>query len=200
MAEDATTEETTDVEETDEEETEETEAEEWTPPSKEDWVKLNESAKLARTEAANRRKWLKENGIDPRSGKKLGAETAAPVTAKADDKALREASKRAEESDARATRALAAAVKRELKAQGVVADMVDLALPRIKLDDLDLDDDGDIDGLEDQIEALKAKHPTLFAPKEEPVKRTKSAGGTVRQDKASKQPSFADALRQSAGL
>lgn len=186
---------TTEVEEVEETE-EEAVVEEWTPPSKEDWEKLNASATLARTEAANRRKWLKEHGIDPRTGKKLASDP--PAT---DNKELQAAVQRAEDSDARAKRSLTAAVRRELRANGVVSDMVDLALPRIKMADLDVDDDGDIDGLADQIDALKQKYPTLFTPKEEPAKKvSKSVAGTVRKETTSKQPSFADLLRQSAGL
>lgn len=189
---------TIDAVETDDVETDAVETTEdvWTPPSKEDWEKLNASATLARTEAANRRKWLKEHGIDPRTGKKL-----APDVSPAENPDIKAALQRAEESDQKALRSLTAAVRRELRVAGVVADMVDLALPRIKLADLDIDDDGDIDGLTEQLDSLRTKFPTLFAPKEESVKKvTKSAVGTARKETSSKQPSFADMLRQSAGL
>jgi hypothetical protein len=45
----------------------------------------------------------------------------------------------------------------------------------IDLDSLDVSDDGDVDGLDSQIDAIKDELPELFAPKVDPNVKAKPA-------------------------
>lgn len=186
------TEKTDDVVDEDATTTEEDVVDEWKPPTKEEWEKAQASAKTARTEAANRRKWLKEHGIDPHSGKKIKSEVDAE---KEDETASKVAA-----IEAKARRSLAAAVRGALIGSGANRDAADLLIGKIKFDDLDVDDDGSIEGLDDQLDSLKERYARLFEADEPVVKRTKTIGGTVRKENVKKEKSFSELLKEAAGL
>lgn len=61
--------ETDDDEETDD--SDEKTEDEWTPPSREDWQKVLDAKKKADSEAAQRKRWLRDNGFDPKTGQKV---------------------------------------------------------------------------------------------------------------------------------
>lgn len=44
---------------------------EWTPPSREEWQKVLDAKKKADSEAAQRKRWLRDNGFDPKTGKRV---------------------------------------------------------------------------------------------------------------------------------
>jgi len=44
---------------------------EWTPPSREDWQKVLDAKKKADSEAAARKRFLRDNGFDPKTGAKI---------------------------------------------------------------------------------------------------------------------------------
>lgn len=43
----------------------------WTPPSREDWQKVLDAKKKADSEAAQRKRWLRDNGFDPKTGQPI---------------------------------------------------------------------------------------------------------------------------------
>lgn len=190
MSDDSTeVEETEETDETEEvEETEETDA--WKPPSKEDWEKLNASAKTARQEAASRRKWLKEHGIDPHSGKKIAPDK--------EDDAKSEVAAKLAAADAKARKALTSAVRASILAAGADKEVADLLIGKIKFDDLDIDDDGSVEGLDDQLDELKEKYARLFDREEPPAKRTKAVGGTGRKENAKAEKTYTQLLKGAA--
>ncbi len=55
------------------------------------------------------------------------------------------------------------AARSELKAAGIPAEQVNRLVGMLDLDSLDVDDDGEVDGLDEAIEELKADWPQLFA-------------------------------------
>jgi hypothetical protein len=166
--------------------------EDWTPPSREDWQKVLDAKKKADSEAAQRKRWLRENGFDPKTGKPI----EKPKVALDDDEddTLPKATKKDDNVDAedllRATREkLEKNFQRQLERETVKAETrgrstaysliteVPAALeeagwngknlPRmIKLLDLDsveIDDDGvDIDALSRQVTELKKDFPEFF--------------------------------------
>ena len=92
--------------------------------------------------------------------------------------AIREAAKaeaRAE-ADNRIKRSEA---KAALVAAGVSRDQAADLVGFVKLDDLDLDDDGEVEGLDDEIERIQKKYPAFFA---KPTRRRREsvAGGADR--------------------
>lgn len=106
--------------------------------------------------------------------------TAAPKGKKTDDddvdvEAIK-ASTKAElkvESDARIRKV---AARSELKAAGIPAAQVGKLVGMLDLDSLDVDDDGEVDGLDEAIDELKAEWPQLFASKPAKRKRQSIAG------------------------
>lgn len=180
------------TEETDETEVDETEAKEddWKPPSREDWEKQQASAKAARKEAADRRKWLKEHGIDPHTGKKAKSDTESAK----DD----EATAKVAAGEAKARRALTAAVRVALVGAGADRESADLLIGKVKFDDLDVEDDGTIDGLDDQLDELKTRYARLFEKDEPAPKRTKSVGGTVRKENVKAEKTYTQLLMEQA--
>ena len=204
------TEDTSEVEDVKEENetTDANEEGEWTPPSRDEYEKLLARHRAATAEAALRRKLLKEAGINPNTGKRREPEVV-PETTKDDqapnpisDVKLRKEQARATEAEARASRAMTAAVRSALQASGVTAKSSRLLLPMIDLEDIDLDAHGDITGLEDRIDELKEEYPELFSKPEEvkPRRPARSAGGVDRKDKVPAKDSFGMKLLRSAGI
>lgn len=153
-------------------------ADNWTPPSREEWEQHQASLKRASAEAANRRKWLKANGIDPKTGQKVEpdepapapvapkpqdpAAPAAPGVSEADmkravDKAVAETQLRA----ARQQRVFAVGLNEELAKAGWNGTRLGSLMKLLDVDAVDIDD-GEISGLAEQIEEIKAEWPELF--------------------------------------
>lgn len=76
-----------------------------------------------------------------------------------------------------------------LRAAGIDPARLDRALGLIDLGELDVDDDGNVDGIDDAIETLKGDLPELFAPKTR--QRRNVAGRERRDDESGGQPKSA---------
>lgn len=61
----------TDDDDTETDDSTEKDEDEWTPPSREDWQKVLDAKKKADSEAAQRKRWLRDNGFDPKTGQKV---------------------------------------------------------------------------------------------------------------------------------
>lgn len=133
--------------------------------------RLTKAGGSVKSKRASIRK-LKRELEDARKPKPSGKSKAPDLdairdAAKAEAKA--EADTRIKRSEAKAA-LVAAGVSREQ-----AADLVGF----VKLDDLDIDDDGEVEGLDDEIERIQKKYPTFFA---KPTRRRREsvAGGGDR--------------------
>lgn len=124
------------------------EPDEWTPPSREEWDRTRKALAAANQEAKDRRERLKE----------LQAKTED-----ADGKAAREQAEAAERRyKPIAVRAAAKAAFLESGLQGVTPERVSKLTRLLDLDSIDVNDDGDVSGLDEQVAAIKADYPELF--------------------------------------
>ena len=136
-------------------------------------TKAGGSVKSKRASIRKLKRELEDARKPKPSGKSKGDDDEAPDldairdAAKAEAKA--EADTRIKRSEAKAA-LVAAGVSRE-----VAADLIGF----VKLDDLDLDEDGEIEGLDEEIERIQKKYPTFFA---KPTRRRREsvAGGGDR--------------------
>lgn len=154
-------------------------ADDWQPPTREEYEKLVEGKRKADAEAAARRKYLKAHGIDPKTGNKLEQDEPEPEPAdsKGDQptgpspaeikRQVEKAAAEAELRGLRKTKALVTGVNAALAEAGWNGQRLNSLMKLIDLDDVDIDD-GEITGLSEQIDAIKAEWPEFF-------KRTRSA-------------------------
>ena len=89
-----------------------------------------------------------------------------------------------------------AAVRSAAKAAFLEAGLNDASPERVKkllrmvdLDDVDVDGDGDVTGLDEQIESVKDDYPELFRPAEQPRKRATKLDAANRQTGGTDRPS-----------
>lgn len=142
----------------------------WTPPSKADWDALQAKQTRANKESARRRKQIEtlQAEIETLKGaqQKAGADADAAKTAAE----LAAAQQKVDAATKREQAAMRAAARRAIIAAGYNGARDGKVLPSlvgmVHLADLDIDDDGEVLGLDDQIEAIKAELPALFAPPE----------------------------------
>jgi len=125
------------------------EAAEWTPPTKEEWDRQQAALTKANAEAKKRR--LAQRKKVEKDGD--GEDAAEKATAEAEQKYK--------------ARTIKFAARGALASAGVDQSKLNKAIRLLDLDDLDLSDDDEVDGLDDQIEELKEEFPELFAPKED---------------------------------
>lgn len=185
------------------------EKDEWVPPTKEDFEKLVAAKQKADSEAAARKRYLREAGFDPKTGKAVQKpkvelnlnddddddddepvvrtkakkpEFDAGKTQKDLQRQLEREVARAEQSERRRSTALIAAVPEALEDAGWNGRNMNRMLKLLDLDSVDVDSDGEVDGLKDQIEELKKDFPEFFkrqrmkeAAKE--IADTKTIGG-----------------------
>lgn len=124
----------------------------WTPPSKEDWVKVNEALRKARQDArAAKRAKNAPSAEGEKNPEDVEAEITGRVEAKYKGVVVRQA--------ARAAFAEAGLVL----PKGREDSALKKALKLLDVDDIDITADGDVDGLAEQIEDIKADYPELFA-------------------------------------
>ena len=120
----------------------------WTPPTQQEWEKVTKALAKANSEAKKKR--LEAKG----------------ATKETDDAAQAAAAEAEKTWRPRLVRAEARAA---LVAAGAPADRVGKLLRLIDVDDVEIGDDGELDGLEGQIDEIKADYPELFsAPEERP--------------------------------
>lgn len=195
----------------------------WTPPSRAEYEKLIEDKRKADGEAAARRKYLRQHGIDPKTGLKVqpdpepeeepdepAAKDEPPRGAtKAEvDRAVRKAAAEAELRGLRKTKTLVVGFNEALSDAGWNGTRLSSLMKLVDLDDVEIDDDGEILGLAEQITAIKTEWPELF--KRERRAPTTSPGVTgpstpaakvTTADKKTAPPepkSWADAVAQQA--
>lgn len=162
---------------------------EWTPPTQEEWKKVQRTLKARKEEATKARR------------EAAAAKEAA--NGKPPTEAAKEAARIQEASDNRARRSAGLAALMEAgMSRAQAKDAVDL----LKLKNLDVDQDGDVDGVDDAVDALKTKFPGLFATDsgkggggKPPKARTADGGG---RDGGTKSPTdrTTDKLLKAAGL
>lgn len=166
---------------------ESTEEEEWTPPTREDYEKLKAEKSKADSEAAARKRYLRDAGFDPKTGKPIVKESVDLGLEDEDDEVVTETTpeKKADGfSREKAEKAFQRTLERETAKteQRVRSQVVPLisAVPEalsdagwngknlsrmlklLDLDSVEVDSDGDIEGLTDQVEELKKDFPEFF--------------------------------------
>jgi len=192
---------------------EDTEVDDYVPPTKEQFERMQAGLKKANREAAQRRHWLDENGFDPRTGKPYDpdadedavAEKPAKVKKRkdADDedetpvgispaeyakmqKQARIDSKRAAQKEARLMSALGkTAAKSALADAGWNGKGASVIERMIDPSEIEIGDDGEIIGLDEQIADIKADMPEWFKQARAP-RRVKPAGSSADVDGADK--------------
>lgn len=156
----------------------------WTPPTKQDWENVQLALKKARQDARQAKREAKAGTSAE------GGSTEAPDV----DKAVKEATTATE------ARYKPMVVKAAARAAFAEAGLVmpkgngDAAMGRVirllDLDDLDIDDDGQVSGLVEQIDDIKADFPELFASTRRPAR----VDGADKPAGSAKPQSSADAL------
>lgn len=116
---------------------------------------------------------------------------AEAITAAAKSEARTEANERIKKAEARGA----------LRAAGVASARVGKAVGLLDLSDLDVDDDGEVDGLDDALDELRKEWPELF-PKTRNRRRETVAGGKDADGKTSKstKPMSATEMQVAAAL
>lgn len=128
-------------------------AEEFVPPTKEEWAKTQEALKKANAEAKKNRLALRAavNVADPKAGE--------------DAEKVREATVATWKP-----RVVKSAARASLISAGADESRVTRLLAMIDVGDCDVDDDGDVVGLDEQIDSLKDDLPELFGGTAPPPK------------------------------
>lgn len=181
--------------------------------SRSEWEKTRERLRRANKEAARRRAWLEEHGIDPRTGKPKPRPTlddsddepplpkpkakqdeeASSASEAVDVQALqerwqkltqREVEKAATRAEMKYKRPLArAAAEAALARAGWSGKDLSKVMKLIDIDDIDLDDDGNVIGVEEQVEDLKEEFPEWFRrPRVSSRKPAASSSGKSTKD------------------
>lgn len=168
------------------------EKDEWVPPTKEEFERILAAKAKADSEAAARKRFLREAGFDPKTGKPISKpKLVLDDLDDDDDDDSDEEERRAEarkaakgESKARSNKAferqlereiakterrvrdeataLMAAVPEALSEAGWNGKNLSRMLRLLDLDEIHVDSDGEIDGLTDQITELKSDFPEFF--------------------------------------
>lgn len=160
----------------------EDETEEWTPPSREEFEEILKSKRSANKEAMERRRYLEAHGIDWKTGEKRTADDDAdkPTATAKTETAKRAAERAAAKVEMRYKPALAKmAVKSALTDAGWNGKDTSMVMKLIDLDDIAVDDDGEVTGISDQVEAIRAEFPSWFKKTREPKSET---GGSREVD------------------
>lgn len=163
-------------------------ADAWTPPSREEYEETIEKLKSASSEAANRRKWLKAHGIDPKTGQKAQPDDPDPTPEPAakDDPAqgisAAEMKKQVDRAVAeakiegmRGAKKLVGAFNKALAEAGWNGQRLELIMPLVDFEEVDLDDDED---LRERIESVKKIFPEGFKRSRNPANPSNGAGGS----------------------
>lgn len=151
-------------------------ADDWAPPSREEYEATLAKLKTASGEAAARRKYLRQHGIDPKTGNKIDPDPEPDLdpepAAKTDQSSAasqadvkRQVEKAAAEAELRGlrkTKALVTGVNGALAEAGWNGQRLNSLMKLIDLDDVEVDDGGEITGLSEQIDAIKAEWPEFF--------------------------------------
>ncbi|MEU3281600.1 hypothetical protein [Streptomyces antibioticus] len=145
----------------------------WTPPTREEYEETVSKLRTASGEAAARKKYLRQHGIDPKTGSKIQADEPAPEPTPTGEQPAgpsaaevrRQVEKAAAEAELRGlrkTKALVTGMNAALAGAGWNGQRLNSLMKLIDLDDVEIDDDGEINGLSEQIDAIKAEWPEFF--------------------------------------
>lgn len=140
---------------------------EWTPPTREQWEASQAKLKRAREQARK----LRETGRS-QTAPAAPADPAATEAARADVEKWQR-------------RAVTSAAQSALVARGADPDMVELALGRLKVSEIEFDDD-DQPELDDWLDEIQDKYPKLFAKPDAPVAPARPRAGKL--EPGGKQP------------
>lgn len=182
-------------------------ADDWQAPTREEWEAQQAKLRAATGEAAARRKYLREHGIDPKTGQKLQPDEPEPATAPAvkdatppglsDADVKRAVEKAVTETQlkgVRQMRTFAVGFNKALGDAGWNGTRLDSLMKLLDLDDVDIDD-GEITGLTEQLDTLKAEWPEFFKRTRNPASAANSGGGSgqngapaAKVDTADKKP------------
>lgn len=121
---------------------------EYAPPSEAEWKRTQEALARANAEAKKHRLKVREL-----------SKTADGTDDEKTRKAAEDAEKRFKPV---AVRSAAKAAFLEAGLNDATPDRLKKLLRLIEMDDVDVDDDGDVSGLDDQVESIKADYPELF--------------------------------------
>lgn len=180
----------------------------WAPPTREEWDAHQEKLRQASAEAASRRKLLKANGIDPKTGTKLNPdpdpEPVDPAPAKDDgprgltqaemQRAVDKAVTETQLKGTRQMRTFTVGFNKALADAGWNGTRLDSLMKLLDLDDVDIDD-GEITGLTEQIESIKGEWPEFFKRSRNPANPSNPGTGSgqngappAKVDTADKKP------------
>lgn len=177
----------------------------WSPPSREEWEEHQEKLRSASAEAANRRKWLKAAGYDPKNGQKLTPDPEPepePVAGKGEEpqglsqaemkKQIDRAVAEARIEGMRGAKKLVGAFNKALGDAGWNGQRLELIMPLVDFDEVDLDDEDD---LRERIETVKKIFPEGFKRTRNPAAAANPGGSSgqngvqpVKVDTADKKP------------
>lgn len=211
------------------------EGDEYVPPTREAYERLLADKRKADSESAARKRLLRENGLDPKTGKPTKQKVVLEdldddddeeddaASAEDEAKAARDAAKgvsrakqeksfqrQLEREVAKTERrvrdessVLIAAVPTALQDEGWNGKNLPRILKLIDMDNVTVDEDGDVDGLLEEIEELKKDFPEFFkrtrmkdAAKDIP-NATAVGGGTKTAGSSDKELSWTDQLKAS---
>jgi hypothetical protein len=166
----------------------------WVPPTRDEWENHQTRLRTASAEAAARRKYLKAHGIDPKTGQKAADDTepaddtARPRAGQDDEprgaspaevkRAVERAAAEAEIRGLRKTKSLVTSLNDGLAVAGWNGQRLGLLMKLIDLDDVEIDDDGEVTGLAEQIEVAKREFPEAFKRTRNPAGTSNAAGGS----------------------
>jgi hypothetical protein len=147
-------------------------ADDWAPPSREEYEATLAKLKTASGEAAARRKYLRAHGIDPKTGNKIEPDEPDPdpaPTAKTDQpqglsqaevkRQVERAVAEAKIEGMRGAKKLVASFNRALSDAGWNGQRLELIMPLVDFEEVDLDDPED---LAERIENVKKIFPEGF--------------------------------------
>jgi hypothetical protein len=146
---------------------------EYTPPTRDEWDRVKRAMKKAQEDT---RRWRKK-AQELEQGKEGASEEAGKQVADKYRPLLIQ------------TKAQAALLE-----AGVETGKAARALKLLDLSDLDVDDDGEVDGLTDQVDDLKNEWPELFEAKQEKRQRAPRVNGAGRTPSAPQAKSSAARL------
>lgn len=148
-------------------------------------------AELDKLRAANR-KLKREN-----ARRRVADKTATATSGDGDAKTAREAEDARQDAGRWRDRAIRSEARAALAAAGASADRLPRLVRMVDTAELDIDDDGEVTGLVDQIEELKDDFPELFARAENPRRTApRLAGGDRRQAAASTRGPLSNTTRR----
>lgn len=181
----------------------------WQPPTREEWEAQQAKLKTASGEAAARRKYLRAHGIDPKTGQKIQTDPDPEPddeTVSKDDtprgpsqveirRQIEKATTEAELRGRRQTRALVTGVNAALAESGWNGQRLGSLMKLLDLDEVDVDDDGEVTGLAEQLDEIKREWPEFFKRTRNPANPSNGSGGSgqngvsaAKVDTADKKP------------